>query len=256
MFDPYFRVEVLNRLDNAEQLVYAAMHQDYCEDFVSEDLEWVSQYTVEKGYYPGKINTFKDSGELVVKYLFQGNRGHYGPAEHPQIVFNIGWFPHSTMQQIRTHRVGMSMDVQSGRYTGKRILAVADGTRQVEEVFYLRPVGDYTDRQGKKYHYSQSQREDDIAFVQMAVVRYAKRIQEGLSEEHARGIIPFDIRQHFVMSCNLRSLMHLLLIRGKKDAQLECQILCEMLMPHFKLWTPSVYEWFEKNLWLKGRLAP
>ena len=42
----------------------------------------------------------------------------------------------------------------SGRYTGQRILDVADGKRQLEEVFYLRPVGNYTDREGKKYYYN------------------------------------------------------------------------------------------------------
>ena len=54
----------------------------------------------------------KQAGELVIRNLLKGGRGHFGPLEHPQIVLNCGFFPHSTMQQIRTHRVGLSFDVQ------------------------------------------------------------------------------------------------------------------------------------------------
>jgi thymidylate synthase (FAD) len=65
------------------------------------------------------------------------------------------------MQQVRTHRVGVSFDVQSFRYTGQRIVNVAEGKQDVEEVFYLRPVGNYTNRQGKRYFYSEEQRAED-----------------------------------------------------------------------------------------------
>jgi thymidylate synthase (FAD) len=78
--------------------------------------------------------------------------------EHAQIVLNVGWFPHSVMQQARTHRVGVSFDVQSMRYTGDRICRAALGELDLEEVFYLRPVGEYSDRKGKKYLYSEAER--------------------------------------------------------------------------------------------------
>ncbi|HEY9643497.1 MAG TPA: FAD-dependent thymidylate synthase, partial [Coleofasciculaceae cyanobacterium] len=198
----------------------------------------------------------EDCGDRIVKHLLSGNRGHYGPLEHPQIVFNCGWFPHSVMQQLRTHRVGISMDVQSGRYTGQRIIEVAEGRRDVEEVFYLRPIGTYSDRQSKRYEYGSDHREWHKTKCIRAAQDYHIDIKSGLSEEHARDLIPFGIRQHWVLSLNLRSLMHILLIRGKRDAQLECQQLCELMLPHFQAWCPQVYEWFEKNLWLKGRLAP
>ncbi|XDE62527.1 FAD-dependent thymidylate synthase [Arthrospira platensis BEA 1257B] len=53
-----------------------------------------------------------EAGEIIVKRLLAGERGHYGPLEHPSITFNCGYFPHSVMQQARTHRVGISFDVQ------------------------------------------------------------------------------------------------------------------------------------------------
>ncbi|MEI2419565.1 HNH endonuclease, partial [Arthrospira platensis SPKY2] len=38
----------------------------------------------------------------------------------------------------------------SYRYTGNQILELAENKKDLEDIFYLRPVGDYTDRQGKK----------------------------------------------------------------------------------------------------------
>ncbi len=426
-----FRIEVLAATSNPQQLVWAAMHQDYSEDFVLD----------QKDNFPDEAK----AGELVIKHLLAGNRGHYGPIEHPQITFNVGYFPHSMMQQVRTHRVGVSFDVQclagnteitfveaseqekkirinklhdlwvtsqkyqqqlqkmslrvlneatglfetshlqevicsglqpvyrltleddktidcttnhrflttrgwqkmgkaialktaadnkvtsfskdcfvfcngiavaddvreqaslgaaqrksnrtklkahpvkvakivylglqttydlevvdpwhnfvangmvvhnSFRYTGSRIIDVVDGKRNLEDVFYLRPVGNYTNRQGKRYLYSEEQRQQDLQWCLDACKLYQTRINQGLSEEHARSLIPFDARQNFVMSCNTRSLMHLLDLRWKKDAQLEAQKFCELLYVHFEEWMPALAHWYQDNRAKKARLSP
>ncbi|MBD1839340.1 FAD-dependent thymidylate synthase [Coleofasciculus sp. FACHB-64] len=238
----YFRVEVVAATPNPQQVIWAAMHQDY-----SEELVWNSC-----DRWPDE----ERSGELIIKHLLSGDRGHYGPLEHPQITVNVGYFPHSMMQQLRTHRVGVSFDVQSFRYTGQRIVDVVEGKLDIEEAFYLRPVGNYTNRQGKRYLYSEEQRQADLQWCEEACKHYKKRIDEGLSEEHARGIIPFDARQHFVLSCNVRSLMHLLDLRWKKDAQLEAQKFCELLWVHFEQWTPAIAQWYLENRAKKAKLAP
>ncbi len=454
-----FRVEVITKHPNPQQTIYAAMHQDYAEAFVwDQRSDWPSE---------------AEAGKLVIRNLLKGGRGHYGPLEHPQIVLNCGFFPHSTMQQIRTHRVGLSFDVQclageteitfvhtsgslkkykiselydlwengekavrdrkvrgrngeppgqyrrdckrrlqkmhlrvlnedtgffetshlksvmcsgeqpvyrltlengqaldctanhrlftedgwqrmgeaiglvtdsthealamtrlckvmcngltrpdtlyshkawlaaqaqkglpasaitpcrlaahavrvahveflgfqttydlevedpwhnfvanglvvhnSFRYTGSRILDVALGKTDVEDVFYLRPVGAYTDRQGKKYEYTEVLRQQDLDWCVKGCDRYKERIDQGFSEEHARGLIPFDVRQHWVLSANARSLMHLLDLRWKADAQLEAQKLCEAIWPHFQEWVPAIAEWYETNRLKKARLSP
>ena len=239
--DALFTVEVISQTPNPQQVSYAAMHQDYAEQLVWDG----------RDHWPPEAKC----GELLVKHLLQGNRGHYGPLEHPQIVLNFGYFPHSTMQQMRTHR-NVSFDVQSFRYTGQRILDVVEGKQEVEEVFYLRPMGTYADRQGKKYDYTEQQRQQDLDWCLQACHRYAERINQGLSEEHARGLIPFDVRQHWVMSANARSLMHLLDIRGKYDVQQETRELTELMFVKFQQWMPEVASWYEKARWRKGTLAP
>jgi thymidylate synthase (FAD) len=509
-----FRIEVIASTPNPQQVVWAAMHQDYCEDFIAE----------RRDRFPDEDK----AGELIIRHLLSANRGHFGPLEHPQITLNVGYFPHSMMQQIRTHRVGVSFDVQclagnteitfvqtsgalkkiqiaelydiwtngekavrerkiqgrngeppgkyrrnceglspelgsgactprqkrlqkmnlrvlneetkffetghikdimcsgvndvyrvtladgktidcttnhrlftslgwqkmgnatglltdvggnaiamtkqcfvmcnglavagkggtstereligswtkqvapqvhkkfnyicheeihhnnqeiefantfkpilestnwhskpkstgnklkahpveivkveylgkqitydlevegkwhnfvangmvvhnSFRYTGQRIIDVVEGKRDIEDVFYLRPVGDYSDRQGKRYFYSPEQRQEDLNWCLNACKLYQKRLNEGLAEEHARSLIPFDARQHFVLSCNARSLMHLLDLRWKKDAQLEAQKFCELLYLRFEEWIPAVALWYKENRAQKARLSP
>ncbi|MDY6782035.1 MAG: FAD-dependent thymidylate synthase [Cyanobacteriota bacterium] len=237
-----FKIETIAATPNPQQVIWAAMHQDYSENLVCESRD--------------KFPDEQRAGELIVKYLLSGDRGHYGPLEHPQITLNVGYFPHSMMQQLRTHRVGVSFDVQSFRYTGQRIIDVAKGQRDIEEVFYLRPVGKYSDRQGKHYPYTEEQRSQDLEWCMKACQHYQQRIEEGLSEEHARGLIPFDARQHFVLSCNTRSLMHLLDLRWKKDAQLEAQKFCELLYTCFEDWVPAIAQWYKENRAKKAKLSP
>ncbi|NEN91475.1 MAG: FAD-dependent thymidylate synthase [Okeania sp. SIO3H1] len=149
-----------------------------------------------------------------------------------------------------------SFDVQSYRFCSGKVIAVAEGKTDIETAFYLRPVGEYSDRQGKKYYYSAEQREQDLYWCLEAAKKYKLDMEFGMSEEHARGKIPFDYRQHFVVSFNCRSLLHFLDLRFKKNAQLEIQKLCELMWPHVQDWIPNIAEWYEQNRLGKGKLAP
>ena len=242
MIDPRFKVSLIAATPNPQQCIYAAMHQDYCEDFVF-DL---------KDEWPDEVK----AGEICVKRLLAGERGHYGPLEHAQIVLNVGWFPHSVMQQARTHRIGTSFDVQSMRYTGQRICDAANCAISLEEVFYLRPEGEYTDRKGKKYIYDWEDRQTDLDLCMKAAERYRDLVDAGFSEEHARGILPFDYRQHFVVSFTLRAFLHFMDLRAKLDAQEEIRHLCDLMWPHFQQWAPEIAAWYEKTRLHRARLAP
>jgi thymidylate synthase (FAD) len=237
-----FRVEVLAKTPNPQQVIYAAMHQDYTGAFVYD----------ERDRFPSET----ECGDVIIKRLLAGDRGHFGPVEHPQIVFNCGYFPHSVMQQARTHRTGVSFDVQSYRYTSQQVIDVIEAGKDIEEVFYLRPIGNYSDRQGKKYYYSPEQRQKDLEWCLEAAKRYKDDIDGGMSEEHARGKVPFDYRQHFVVSFNMRSLLHFLDLRYKKDAQLEIQKLCELMFPHLEEWSPAIAAWYKSTRLGKARLSP
>jgi len=149
-----------------------------------------------------------------------------------------------------------SFDVQSMRYTGARICAAARGQLHLEEVFYLRPVGNYSDRQGKRYEYTAEDRYADLELCRIAAERYAQRLANGAAEEHARGILPFDLRQHFVVSFSLRALLHFLDLRAKADAQQEIRDLCRLMLPYLQEWVPEVADWYLTTRYGKARLAP
>ena len=238
--DSKFRIEVVSQTANPQSTCWIAMHQDYTEGFSLDNLGLISE---------------SSAGLSVFKNCLSSDRGHYGVLEHPQLCVNVGGFPHSTMQQLRTHR-HLSFDVQSFRYTGQNIIDAAKGDKDVEDVFYLRPVGFYTDRKGKKYEYKEDMRAFDKTILFKSAERYAYQIEEGYAEEHARGLIPFDIRQNFVMSGNARSMLHLLDLRSKLDAQLECREFSELLFNVFKQWMPEVADWYEQKRYTRARLAP
>jgi thymidylate synthase (FAD) len=241
--DPLFRVDLITATPNPQQCIYAAMHQDYSEGYVYDD----------RANWPDETR----AGEICVQRLLAGDRGHYGPLEHPQITLNVGWFPHSVMQQARTHRVGVSFDVQSMRYTGERICRAANGDLDVEEVFYVRPVGEYTDRKGKAYTYTPLARKIDLRLCVDAARNYLGKVRAGgFAEEHARGMLPFDYRQHFVVSFSLRAMLHFLDLRAKADAQLEIRQLCDLMWPHLKAWAPEIAAWYKKTRLTRARLAP
>lgn len=239
--DPLFRVACLNRTAKPQTLAWQAMHQDYSEHAVADEPVPESE---------------KLAGEIVVKHLLKNERGHYGPLEHPSITFNVIGFPHDLMQQARTHRVGISFDVQSGRYTSQRIVDVARGNRPLEEVFYLRPIGHYHDRFGKSYEYGERDRECDFESCMKLATAFAVKIDLGMAEEHARGLIPYCVRQHFVVSFNARSLMHFMDLRAKADAQLEIRQLSAMLFEHFESWIPEVADYYKTKRLGKALLAP
>ena len=240
MIDPRFYVKVLSATFEPQRLIWLAMHQDYYEGAVA-DVDAPQENA---------------AGELVVKHLLLGERGHYGPLEHPSISFAVSGFPHSVMQQARTHRVGISFDVQSMRYTGKRIAELAQGNIGVEDIFYFRGVGSYADRFGKKYAYTKKMRETDIEVAKRLAMVYAYKLQEGFAEEHARGMIPFDFRQNFVVSFNLRSALHFLDLQSKLDAQSEIVDLCNLMVPYLQTWAPEVMDYYIQKRLGKARLAP
>ncbi len=220
-----------------------------------------SKVTYEGNVYCAKVST----GALVVRR--QGLSIISGNCEHPHITFCVSGFPHNVMAQATRHRL-LSFSVQSQRYTGQRIQKLAlkyedtalgpdeDWLEKAEALFYLRPVGEYLDREGRKYLYSQEDRYGDSCYLSQFVLDYRDRLDQGYAPEHARDFLPQNIRQDFVVTFNARSLLHFCDLRLPKDAQLEIRTMAQMLFEKFKEWMPEVAQWYEKNRYEKSKLAP
>ena len=133
--------------------------------------------------------------------------------------------------QARTHRVGISFDVQSQRYTCKRVLKVASGDLLPQKVFYVRPPGFYTNRKGKKYEWVDADYQTQLGLCQAASERFARQYENGVSEEHARDYLPQNIRQNFRGNVSVSAHYYTSwTYEPSLDAQLEIQALCEAMV--------------------------
>jgi thymidylate synthase (FAD) len=142
------------------------------------------------------------------------------------------------------------------RYTGKRIIDCANLDIPVEDVFYFRPIGNYSDRQGNKYEYTNPDLMDDRAASYRSAVLYGEKIADGHSEEHARDLLTYNFRQDFDLSGDLQAIWHLLDQRTKSDSQIEVRTLAWMMLDCLKEFTPELTEWYLENRAGKARLAP
>ena len=230
--DDKFKIDTIRFTHNPQQLCYLAMHQDHSEKFVSEEI-------VQNNFYISET----EAGKRIIRNALKFK--HWGIIEHPQISFNIGYFPHSTMVQARTHRISYSFDVQSLRYTSKHIEKVINDEIDIENIFYFRPIGKYFDRNGNKYEYTENEREIDKKDCFENCIKYVKRLEKGYAPEHARDKLNLNnIRQHFFMSCNLLSLIHFINLRIQKNAQWEIQCMSELLLQQLENWCPEVADWY------------
>ena len=145
---------------------------------------------------------------------------------------------------------------QSQRYTGKRVIKVASGELTPEDVFYVRPPGFYVNRYGKKYDWTEDDYNDELSWILEGCKRYAVKYEKGMCEEHIRDYLAQAIRQNFVVSFNLRSVLHFMDLRAKMDAQLEIQALCEQLIVPIQNWAPNVWKYYEEKRLRKAKLSP
>lgn len=235
---PLFKVERVAATECPQQLVYISLHNDYAEDFCPT------------------TNLPEDRcGQIAVERLLKGNRGHYGPLESPQLTLAVQ-ADHNTIMQLRTHRVGVSFDVQSLRYTGERIIKAALGEVAVEDVFYIRPPGKYRDRQGNTYEWTADDVEESCAIALSSALDYYRLRQKGVAEEHARSVLITSYFQNAIISANLRAWLHLLDVRLKADAQYEIRVLMELVALQIQRWVPEIYGWYTETRRGKALLAP
>lgn len=226
--DSLLSVEVLSCTTNPQTLVWQAAHQCISSEPVS----------------PCCSLSETKAGISVVEHLLAGNRGHYSPLEQPCLSLRVAYAPHSLMQQFRTHR-HLSFSVQSFRYTSSQFFRYATEETAVnpealDRLFYFR-----------------SPLWQDYELAHDACKRYKLDVEEReLLPEDARGRLPFDLRQHFVVGGNLRAWWHVLDLRLKPDTQPEFQQLALQVQEVLRGWVPQLQEWYDNKRATKAILSP
>jgi len=230
-----FKIQVITQTPNPQVVIYKALRQDYS---------------------PGPVTksdiSEEQAGRVCVNRLLKGKRGHYGPLEHPSMVVSASNFPHTVVQQLRTHRLA-SFDVQSFRYTKVPDTDLSDP--EIHNIAYLRKPGVYRSRNGS-YVYTQESYKLALENVRQSLITYRNLINSGVEPEHAREVLPMCIRQHFIMSANLRSWLHILDLRAKPDAQLETVQFAESVYKLLWNWVPQIMEHYKKERYKKANPAP
>ena len=229
-----------------QTLMYLKMHQCYTHKWIGFEDE------LQKALEFGE----QRCGEICVKRLLDGNKGHFGILELPSITFACGFTDHDTMVQARTHRIGTSFGVQSMRYTHNQFIEAANDIRWLDQAIFLEQPGIKIDRQGYKSEYTQEQFDSKRQLAFEMVKSYADQVENGVPPEAARDILPHNYRQHFVVTFNLRSLLHFCDLRLKKDAQNNIVELAEMFYIFTEIWCPEICSYYTKNRKGKALLAP
>jgi thymidylate synthase (FAD) len=172
----------------------------------------------------------------------QLSRGHFGLWEHPQITIAIEGVSRATMAQITRHR-HMTFDVQSQRYVDFSDKEPLLPKSLMDEANISREVGlsDLDDRTKEKYSYLYEER------AQEAFEAYQSMVDAGVPKEDARFVLPVGTPVNITMSGNARTMMHVLNLRQKANAQWEIRELSNMIVDELKEWMPYTAAWWEEN---------
>ncbi|WP_370424015.1 FAD-dependent thymidylate synthase [Streptomyces sp. QH1-20] len=198
-----------------------------------------------------EINDMKDRG--LINFLMRDRHG--SPFEHGIFTFRIS-APIFVVREFMRHRAGMSYNEESGRY------------KELEPVFYVpsdkRPLvqvgkaGAYDFKMGTFGQWWTAEESMRTAYV-TSWDMYQRMLAEGIAREVARSVLPVGTFSNFYVSCNPRSLMHLLSLRTKShDAtyksfpQVEMQMVADQIEAEFKRLMPVTHEMFTKH----GRVTP
>lgn len=221
--DSRFKIAAIAQTPKPQTLIYRGLHQ--C---VSRESE------------APKISESR-CGIVAVDRLLAGGRGHWSPLEHPTLSLQCTGWPFSVVAQLTRHR-HCSFSVLSQRYS-----VHCSHMSDIEDFIYVRPVGVYVDRDSNKYLYEKDLRQIDLELALELYEHYLYKIDNGCPPEQARGLVPYDFRTAFIMTCNLRTALYIIHLRGKKDAQPEIQTFAYHLSDIIKSWVPEIWGWFEAS---------
>nr|EGQ40744.1 MAG: thymidylate synthase, flavin-dependent [Candidatus Nanosalinarum sp. J07AB56] len=249
------KVELLDYTDKPEKTVAMAARNDYSDDWVADvgyeaamepidfdqgDYEWVEDNLAEPSWDDARTELEAKKKSLLEQLL---DREHYGVFEHPSASFAINDVSRSLMAQLTRHR-HMSFDVQSQRYVDfeDKDIVVPETLRDSDE-HLSRDAGlvDLDEDVRQEYRQRYDELMDDLTEF------YGDAVEDGVPKEDARFALPIGSPVNIVASGNLRSLMHVMNIRGKANAQWEVRELADEMNDELHEVAPITANYFEEN---------
>jgi len=189
-----------------------------------------------------------DSDKGLINFLLK--KKHGSPFEHGFMAqFHIR-VPIFVMREWVRHRIGFSINEESGRY----------GDRRPD--FYIHDDDHIRTQHGKPGAYTFEVSDDPginewwKGMLKMQSERaydtYKMALDNGIAKEVARVCLPLNLYTEFRWTCNARSLMNFLALRNDSPAMQEIRDYAKVIEDIFAQHMPTVHQAFIDN----GRVAP
>lgn len=192
MFRSGFTVDLVNHCGD-DDAVLAAMLVSTLRDTNVENLSETDKF--------GKIN-----------FLMRDKHGT--PFEHNAMIFRVE-APIFVYREWHRHRIGISINEQSGRYTEfKPVFYIPGPDRKLKQIG---KPGHYQYVEGDSALYDwlvEDMKEDSV----QQFARYKRRLEKGVAKEVARMSLGVNIYSSMYWTCNARSLMAFLGLRTLREA--------------------------------------
>ncbi len=188
------------------------------------------------------VSEMDDHCKGLIRYLVKNKHGT--PFEHNYFQFRVK-APIFVFREWHRHRVGHSYNEWSARYS------------KLEPEFYL--PSKLTTQVGKPGRYTFEDIEDDNGLKQWMLesyrssyIDYENLLDEGVSKQQARSVLPVATYSEMIWSCNARSLMNFLALRNSDQAQFEIREYAIAAEKFFEEAMPITYSAFVDN----NRVSP
>jgi len=193
------------------------------------DVDIVNAARVSYGSHISKVG---NRDKKLITFLLEHH--HTSPFEHNQLSFKVK-APIFVARQWMRHRMNSYNEI-SYRYAKAPL------------EFYVPAQWRYQDTHNKQS--STGTFQDDTltsqyrAAIQQSAHLYQQLLENGISRELARGILPVCTYTQFIFTCNLHSLMHFMKLRLAKGAQYEIRVFAQGLLDLSLHYFPhSLSEW-------------
>lgn len=187
---------------------------------------------------------FEEPELKILNFLMRERHG--SPFEHNYIKFHVR-APIFVVREWQRHRIGVSYNEESGRYT------------ELRSDFYVPEIARTQEGRPGAYYFEDGD-DDQTEHVRTAVKMNSKNafkhyedlLDAGIAKEQARIVLPLNTYTEFYFSCNARSLMSFLELRMASNAMYEIRKYAEAMYELWQSKMPHTANAFENN----GFVAP
>jgi thymidylate synthase (FAD) len=205
-----------------------------CTDWHADELSIVNAARVS---FHKEVEDLTDSDKGLVRFLLKNKHGT--PFEQGYMAWHIR-MPIFVMREHGRHRIGHSINEESGRYVKLRPDFFIPESLRVQNG----KPGSYTFEQLGSTGMEEQFKQELQALNDAAWDFYERWIDMGIAKEQCRIALPLNLYTEIRWTTNPRSLMHFLELRNADPAMYEIRKYARAMEAIFSEQMPTVYEAF------------